>query len=344
MALRFFDGFDHYPLADLTLKWTSQGNAGSMSTSTTRFSYGQSMQFASGGSGNLTKIIDSQTTWILGSAFRFTNFTTAGAILQIKNGSNIVGFLSVSTAGKLALVSENSGGGGTTTLATGTTTLSLNTWYWIEFKYTCASTSGAVSASCKIGGVTECSQVGSSGGTSTNGTSADTVQVLNPTTAQTNVDDFYACDGTGSNNNDFLGDSRVETLRPNGAGYSTQFSHTGGSSNWQSVDETTEDGDSTYVSDATAGDIDSYTVGDLSTTPSSIFGVQTTMVLRKDDAGSRTVNNLVRISSTNYLGSNVTVTDSYSFSIRIMETSPATSVLWTSTEVNGLEMGIKLVS
>jgi hypothetical protein len=38
------------------------------------------------------------------------------------------------------------------------------------------------------------------------------------------IDDLYVCDSTGSTNNTFLGDVRVDTVRPIGAGNYSEFS------------------------------------------------------------------------------------------------------------------------
>ena len=76
-------------------------------------------------------------------------------------------------------------------------------------------------------------------------------------------DDLYVCDGSGSVNNDFLGDVRVVTVRPNGAGGSTQWTPDSGS-NYARVNETISGEDSNYVEDGTSGHEDRYAYGDLS--------------------------------------------------------------------------------
>jgi hypothetical protein len=53
---------------------------------------------------------------------------------------------------------------------------------------------------------------------------------------------------------------RIGMLSPSGAGFSTQLAVTGAPANWQAVDDIPPDGDTSYVSTATVGDRDFYTL------------------------------------------------------------------------------------
>jgi hypothetical protein len=63
---------------------------------------------------------------------------------------------------------------------------------------------------------------------------------------------------------------------------------------------------------------------------------------RKDDAGTRKVAPLFRISSTDYVGSDDTLSTSYQYFGQIYENSPATSAAWSISEINNAEIGLKL--
>ena len=101
-----------------------------------------------------------------------------------------------------------------------------------------------------------------------------------------NFDDLYVCDSAGSTNNGFLGDCRIDTIYPSGAGNYTQFTPSTGS-NYTCVDETAPN-TTDYVDGATVGDRDSYALGNLSALSSqTVYGVQVNAAILKDDAGSK---------------------------------------------------------
>lgn len=333
------DGFDYYPTADFTFKWSSGSNQ-SIQSSVTRFSSGQALNLSS--VGNATKVLDAQATWTVGMAFRAPSFASAGFIIELLSGTTRVADLNLSTGGILSVIAYDSGNAGHT-LCTGTHILSANTWYYIEWKFTIGSTINVCSTTVKLAATTECSFSATSAGNAIAATTADGIKIQGPATGNYYFDDLYINDSSGANNTGFLGDIRIEAIRPSGAGYQTDWTPSSGT-NFSRVNETTEDGDTTYVSSSTANQIDSYAMGDLLTTPSAIYAVQATVVARKTDAGTKVFDILTRISSTNYLSSDMSVQDSYNFFTQIQELSPASGIAWTAAEVNGMEMGIKLIS
>lgn len=150
------------------------------------------------------------------------------------------------------------------------------------------------------------------------------------------IDDLYIDDSN------FLGDIKVETLCPSGAGTTTQWDALSGN-NYENVDEVSQDGDTSYVSTATANEIDTYAFGNLTTTSGTVYGVQVNMTARKDDAGSRSIAPVVRLSSTDRIGNSVSVSDSYVNHIQMYNTNPDDSEAWTIADVNGAEFGVKLI-
>jgi hypothetical protein len=91
-------------------------------------------------------------------------------------------------------------------------------------------------------------------------------------------------------------------VRPIGAGNYSEFSKQGSASNWDNLDDTTLDSDSTYNYSNTVGQRDTLDCGNLPAITGGIFGVQVNMAARKDDAGGRTLRSLTRVSSTDYEG------------------------------------------
>jgi hypothetical protein len=156
------------------------------------------------------------------------------------------------------------------------------------------------------------------------------------------VDDFYICDNTGSSLNNFLGNTRVPAQVPNGAGASTQWTPTGSASaNWQLASNPYMD-DTSYVSCATAGDIDLYTLSPVANAP-QILAVQSIVVARQDDSGQRQVKSVIRSGTAQATGAVVNTSGSYAGHTDIFAADPNTGGSWTYEAVNALQVGAELV-
>jgi hypothetical protein len=232
------------------------------------------------------------------------------------------------------IVARNSGG---TVIATGTTALIANAWNYIEVKLFVNGASGTVEV--HLNGVTEIASTTGNFGS----TNIDTIGI-NQTTSNSNTDydDMYVLDTTGSSpRNTFLGDVRVETIYPTGAGAHTQWTPDSGA-NWARVSEAQADGDTSYVADGTPNDLDSYVFGDIDG-GATVYGIQTNLYARKDDAATRQIANLIRQASTDYIGSTVTLSSTYAFFSQLYNQDP-TAADWTATSVNADEFGIKEIA
>lgn len=159
-------------------------------------------------------------------------------------------------------------------------------------------------------------------------------------------DDFYLCDTSGSVNNDFLGDIRVDALLPDGAGSSADWSRGGADSgaNWSQVEEVPPNDDTDYVAASTPGDVDLYTFDDLASPTGDVFAVCVNYRSKKDDAGSRVLTSQVKSGSSTDDGANYAPGTSYASTSDIFELNPDTSSAWTISEVNGLEAGPKVIT
>jgi hypothetical protein len=156
------------------------------------------------------------------------------------------------------------------------------------------------------------------------------------------IDDTYYLDNQGSApHNTYLGDVRVETLRPSGAGNSTQFIPSAGA-NFENVDELVVDGDTTYNSETTVSDKDTFAMGNLPEAIDAIFATMQLTYWRKDNAGPRSGRQVIRSGGTDYEGSTVIMLDAYKFDEQIRIVDPATTVAWTESGVNAIEAGYKV--
>lgn len=136
---------------------------------------------------------------------------------------------------------------------------------------------------------------------------------------------------------DQVGDKRVVYLAPTGAGAFADFANTGGASNDASVADAQQNGDTSYVSSSTIGQHDSYVLADLSGSP-TILAAAPFYCAKKTDAGTRKFKPGLRISSTNYLGTEQSPGTSYRYFMDPQLVSPATATAFTASEINGLEL------
>lgn len=213
-------------------------------------------------------------------------------------------------------------------------------YHYIELRATISDTVGAVDI--HVDGVSVCS---ASGTDTRNGGNGDCGSVYFGLYigyyGSIKVDDVYTCDTNGAMNYDFLGDSRVDTIIPNGAGTNTQFTPLSGS-NYANVDESPHDSDTTYNSSSTLNHIDTYAMSAIdAVTGSTIRGVQVNVVAKKDDAGSRSIGVIAYTGTIGISGNNALGTAYSSFS-NMFQLDPNTAAAWTEAGVNGMECGLKV--
>jgi hypothetical protein len=341
------DGFDHYVTADVNLKWNLAASNASI-ISGGRFSNCLQLGNIFAG-GQLTRLIDSQSTWIVGFAIKFQALFSSTLCSFIDNGT-VQCDLRYNTSTNLFYVTRN---GTNVTMASGSVVsiLANNTWNYVEFKATIGSSIAANSCVVRLNGVVVATVAAGQNLQTTANSTANQVSLVDSTipnnSSNVYYDDFYACDGTGTTNNDFLGDMKVVYLPPTGPGTTTQMTLGGttpAATNWQSVNELAENADVNYVASSTVNNEDTYAMTDLSYTPVAIAGIQTILMARKDDAGTRSVARVVRSAGTDYVGSSVALGTTYNYLTEIVQQDPATSTAWTATGINSMEMGAKVTA
>jgi hypothetical protein len=280
-----------------------------------------------------------------GSGFVFPciGFKNAGVVqlsVRMDNGGNITVWRGVPYTGQGTL------------LGTSGTTLSPTSYNYLEVQAVIGTgTSGSVTV--RAGGVTILTLAGVN-------TSADsTVNVTQAyvgvvgATGSGNVpgtpnlcyfDDLVLLDTTGgAPTNTFLGDVRVLTTFPTGAGNLTQWTPLA-STNVSQVQDAAMDSDTTYNYSGTNGQIDLVTQGGLSVTPLTIFAVKIRCASKLDSAGGDTLAGELRSASTNYVSAAQPVLSTYSYLDFIWTTDPGTGVAWTKTGVNAAQIGYNRVA
>lgn len=343
MAFRFGDSFSHYATAQILQKWTVQVQPGSGSDCTIQATSGRT------GAGALRvitgflsqcyiqKTLDNQPTWTIGAAINLTIGKNFGLMFLLDGSTRQIG-LAVNTNGTLYV--EKNG----TVLATSTATVATG-WNYIELTATFNGGSGSLDVHLANTSVlTYSGNISRSGNDRANAICLG--DWIGPSGNQTILYcDHYVNDGTGSINNTFWGDSKVIAQVSTSNGNYTSFSVVGAGSAHAAVSEIPPDGDTSYVASNTVSARESFVFPGVSGSILTARAIQTVLDVRKDAAGLREIAASLRISSTDYDGSTVSLSTQYIYYVEPREINPNTAVAWTTTTfAAGIEAGIEIVS
>ena len=102
------------------------------------------------------------------------------------------------------------------------------------------------------------------------------------------IDDLIVWDDQGTTFTGQLGQHRIETVYPNGDS-AVAFTRSGGTTKYENVDETTSDGDTSYVESSTTTHEDFYDFAAMTTSPTTIEGVIVSALIRNTDVGSKSM-------------------------------------------------------
>lgn len=214
--------------------------------------------------------------------------------------------------------------------------------YWhCEAKVRLHDSSGSV-----VVRVDEATVLTLSGTDTKNGGAGAVFDSIEVSDAYSDFDDGYLANEQGSTNTDFQGAKRVEALAPNGNGNSSQGVGGDGNStdNYLLVDDLqTPSGSGTdYVDFSTTGDKDTYTHADSAQpTSNAVAAVFVWAFARKNDAGSRSLIPVARLSGTEADGAALPlVNGSFRTVGDVFETKPGGGA-WDVSAVNNAEFGIK---
>jgi len=157
-------------------------------------------------------------------------------------------------------------------------------------------------------------------------------------------DDMYVTDG------DVFGDLEIPKLSPNGIGTNSDFEpHPGESSsvdNWENANDSPPD-DATYNFSDTPNDKDSYAMENLVSTGQTIHAIKNSVVAEKNDAGTRIGQVLTLLSGSEYLGDQFGIPyGDYEYFEKIYNFDPgeSSSAAFDESDINGMEVGMKLVA
>lgn len=288
---------------------------------------------------DLQNTISDNTTFVLGVAV-YRNHTSAW---NYSLGSPFIGFEDGSGNRHLGLYAKASfrsfeiRNGAGSVLGTGTWVLPYQTWSFIELKAYIHDTAGTVKLIIN-GETTDIDLTAQDTKNGSNGYVGRVVMYPPHLSNAMLYDDTYWLNGQGAIKNDVLGDVRVDLCLVNAAGTHSDFTPSAGS-NYQNVDETTPDDDTTYNYSSTVSNKDSYNIEPLEVLGTTIHGVKTQITMRKDDVGTKKAKVLRRLNSSDYLGDEETLADAYKTFIKVDEVNPDDSAAFEEADIAGMEPG-----
>jgi len=341
MALLFADGFDHMGTGNpVTLgKWGASGGF-SLSTTPTRTGTG-SLQ-GNSATDITTKVYVTSGGCIAGIAIQNVagTFSTTDNIYRVLEGGTTHMALGVVTGNVLGVYR------GATLLASGTTVLVANSWYYVEFKCVIHDTNGSYET--RIDGVVEAALTNAGPVDTRNGGTGiwDRLMIRSFTTSTTSrYDDFYLLDTSGpAPRNNFLGPIKIETLYPQtdavAAGSNAGLTPSTGTDHGALVDEPSPN-TTDYNSSAVVGIKDTYNYPPMTLT-GTIYGIQTNLYVSKSDAVARSVCAVVRSGGVDSDGVNVNPTTTFQYNSEIRPVNTNGGAEWTTAAIAAIEAGMKV--
>ena len=218
--------------------------------------------------------------------------------------------------------------------------ISLGIYHWIEIHYVISTTVGIMEL--WIDGIQVLAISGAN--TTQNGLTSFTSVVLGDSgaTARGYYDDWYILDTTGTYNNTRLGDSRVETLRPQSDfGPNNGVPSTAGP-HYKMINELQWNSSNTITLGSTSGNAEVFGMTSLTAAPTNIHAVRVLATAEKTDAGALSTNAIVVSSNVTANGNSIPLTTSYSHIYNVFETDPNTGVPWTTSAINNIDCGVKI--
>jgi hypothetical protein len=240
--------------------------------------------------------------------------------------------------------------GGTTLATSASAAVPNNAWCYIEVKVVLHDTTGSVEV--RMDGAAAVSVSGAD--TRNGGTLATMSSVMIGSQANFAAsptlfwDDFYICDTTdgtatqGAPLDDFLGDVRVRTLLPSGAGASTQLTPSTGS-NYDNVNDAPPV-TTTYNFSSTSGHRDTYGLPNPSIPGTdTVVAVAAYMLAQRDNTSAISMKQAVKSGATVAYGSTRALTTTRTPYLDVLAEDPNTSAAWTSSAVDAMEIGAEVV-
>jgi hypothetical protein len=345
MALIFCDGFDHYTnlnkYIEAEFKWTF-ANTNTFYTSSGRRLNSISVQTDMNNIAN-KNFSSTINPIIFGFAFKLNGFPAYGPYGF--NGIYFYPHFYFRLDPDLKVIISTSVGQTVTPIyqSTNPLNISLDTWYYLEIKITIGNPGVFIVRLDETEVINETTlNLINSSYPSVIGLDRLGIRSINGN-QNTFFDDLYICDTSGTENNDFLGDVRIDTILPNADGNSSEFTPSAGA-NYECVDDT-EINETDYVESNIPDTKDLYQFPDIENTNTNILAVVQNIICKKSDAASDRkllpVNRYSSIDTEIGTGEAINGVDYKNIQV-IMEKNPLLNVNWIESHVNNSEFGFKI--
>jgi hypothetical protein len=213
----------------------------------------------------------------------------------------------------------------------------VGVWFFAQIRFNCLTAGGSVEV--WINGKQVLAYSGNTAASGANGWNG--WQVSATAGVETRVANLVIYSTAGNAPNARTPETRIWDTLPAGAGGTTEWTPSAGA-NWQCVDEQPSNGDTDYVSAASAPLTDTYSCPAEATAGSIIYAVAVHATARKDDAGTNEVDGVLRSAGANYAnGAPAALSASYARYRWRWDTDPATGTAWTVTGANAAQPGIR---
>ena len=358
MALVYIDGFDHYdpqapgPFGE---PWLARGKAAYLSPQATRIagrrpsSYALRLPAGPGG-GYVKNIAAAASGLTVGAALRVAPYANSGAepvLLGVRDiHAQVTHLVRLGDDGRLKLLRGQDGE--EQPIAISVASAPVRGWHYIELQVLQGGGFGDGVLSVRLNGVPAIHLTG-----------LDTVQSGGelvtafvgawpghdcPVTLD--VDDLYVADATGTLNNTFLGDVRVDALPAQADGSLNEWTVTpAGMAAWQAVsDEDGDDDESTAIQADAGGLRQTFRVAPLPVMASpAIHGVQLSLLARKTDAGPGSLKGLAASGAQAATSADVVLQEQLAWHTVLFERDPGSGDAWTEAGFNAAEFGVESV-
>lgn len=215
--------------------------------------------------------------------------------------------------------------------------LATGTWHLIEQQVTGASSGTNYTVACRVNGVS----LGSASGLSLASPNPTTIQdfTLGESNDGAASYDLYF-DDIAIDDSAYPGPGEVHILKPRAAGSSAQWS-TGTSALFSAVNEVPNDGDTSYIKDATSGHVSSFAMDSSATGGvSGTIPVVKTVAIVRDEGGASGVKVRLRNSATSNDTTALDPGSSYVALARLDATNPNGGGSWSTSVLDTIECGV----
>lgn len=348
MALLIADGFDIYAdISDVRMSsWISESTTTAQTFSTSQGRYG----------GGCLKSNTAITGWYMGGfdlapgqtiiigfhyymEARASNGATDKLLRGwVRDGSTALFYLENNSSGDLKAFNQ----AGVQVGSTASGALSDATWHWIEIKVVLGTNNTTGSITVKVDDITKITAT--SIDTYSSGTLAF-IQWLG-SGGGWRMDDVIIMDGTGSYMNDFLGETKIETIIPNADGSTVAWTASAGA-DYTCVDDAlgVANDDTDYIESSTSSQKSEFGLSNLSNNPTAIHGVQVRARAKKTDAGARSFRTYIDSNGSVENGTTMGLTTNYAWRRNgVHYRNPDGTVAWDRASVNALVAGVEVTT